>query len=229
MIGSRPGHGGGKGSGGGNGGGGTAQITRLQNQLAQISWTYYEDLLDLNVPQSQVVVERADVERLRAQILNLYGISTEPTRGGPPAPRKVTVPAAPVEAPPSLSSRRKRSRPVDSDPATDPNSCAKTRLGHVAQLLLGRTVKRGDVHYEVQEHGAGEHAGFSAAVHIPEYDPTLHAGQMCTTTKEAEVSAAEVMLKALEPVWMPLEQERKAKRQAKIMEEQLQGQHTPLI
>merc|ERR1719158_226636 len=101
--------------------------------------------------------------------------------------------------------QRKRRRTVASDPATDPASCAKTRLGHVAQLLLGRTVKKGDVQYEVQEQGDVDEPLYTCAASIPEYDPAQFTGETCKTAKEAEVSAAEAMLMDLQPVWMPLE------------------------
>jgi len=211
---------------GGKGGGqsGTATVERLQSQLASTAWAYYEDMLDLNVPQSQVVAQRVQVERLRGEILDYYGLGSGDYRrkasgvigGSAFAGSQVDVGGDPSFGP---MPQRKRRRTVASDPATDPSSCAKTRLGHVAQLFLGRTVKKGDVQYETQEHGEGEDVFYSCSVNIPEYDQSLHTGEMCKTAKEAEVSAAEAMLADLQPVWMPLEEERKAKRQAKLMEE----------
>jgi len=99
-----------------------------------------------------------------------------------------------------------------------PGEDSKSQLIHAAQLLLGRSISKEDVAYDVQE--APEEPGkFVATVRIPEYDAgALWAGVPAPNQKEAQMRAAEAAMEVLQHLVGPLEEERRLKKLSKRRE-----------
>jgi len=109
---------------------------------------------------------------------------------------------------PTKGTKRARAETVPHN-AMDPSKVdCKRRVQHVTQLLLGRSVEKGDITWEYQESPGAN----VATVTIVGYDPTQYSSAPCVNKKEAESQAADQAIESLRALWEPLDEQRILKK-----------------
>lgn len=105
---------------------------------------------------------------------------------------------------------KKRKGPEEVSQSSGRNDGPKEKLAQACQLLIGRSLTKGELVYDVQDDGLGQ---FVATVTLPAYDPnTTHLGSPGATQREAEFSAAAVAMAALHDEIETAHQAKKARK-----------------